>query len=269
MRKTIITTLFALLLAAGPAMAQFEGVLEMKMTMAGREAGGGGTMSVAIGKGGTRSEMNMQAGAMSMKMVMLQKSDAPNTVYQINDASKTYTEIDATKTGEKAAEQETQEYTVEKLGQENILGYMTLHVLVKEKNPEAGKGLTTELWTAKDVLSYETFSKMQARRGKWGSGARFVKALKDADADGLPLKTITTTPDGAQVTMEVVKVQKQAPPASMFEIPAGYTKSAAGMPGLQSDEARARMQEALKNMSPEQRERVEKMMKQRQSGSQQ
>jgi hypothetical protein len=29
------------------------------------------------------------------------------------------------------------------------------------------------------------------------------------------------------------------------------------------------MQEALKNMSPEQRERVEKMMKQRQSGSQQ
>jgi coenzyme F420-reducing hydrogenase alpha subunit len=42
-----------------------------------------------------------------------------------------------------------------------------------------------------------------------------------------------------------------------------------GMSGPQSDEAKQKMQEALKNMSPEQRERVEKMMKQRQSGSQQ
>ena len=37
MRKRISPTLFALLLAAGPAFAQFEGVLEMKMTMAGKD----------------------------------------------------------------------------------------------------------------------------------------------------------------------------------------------------------------------------------------
>ena len=36
MCKRISPTLFAFLLAAGPAFAQFEGVLEMKMTMAGK-----------------------------------------------------------------------------------------------------------------------------------------------------------------------------------------------------------------------------------------
>ena len=276
MRKTIIMTLFALLLASGPALAQFEGVLELKMTMTSKGASGGGTINVAIAKAGTRSDMNMQMGHMNMKMVVLQRSDASNTVYQINDASKTYTEIDMSKTREKAAEQETQEYTVEKLGQEDILGYKTQHILVKQKNPEAGKGITTELWTAKDVLSYEAFNKLQVRRGKWSGGSRFVQALKDAGADGLPLKAVTTSPDGGQVITEVVSIQKKAPPASLFEIPAGYTKSASGpmnatggMSGPQSDEAKQKMQEALKNMSPEQRERVEKMMKQRQSGSQQ
>ena len=35
-------------------------------------------MNVAVAKAGTRSEMNMQMGAMGMKMVMLQKNDTPN-----------------------------------------------------------------------------------------------------------------------------------------------------------------------------------------------
>ena len=35
-------------------------------------------------------------------------------------------------------QQKTPEYTVEKLGQETILGYKTQHVLVKEKNAANG-----------------------------------------------------------------------------------------------------------------------------------
>ena len=99
MRKRISPTLFALLLAAGPAFAQFEGVLEMKMTVAGKsgEGGGGGTMNLAVAKAGTRSEMNMTFGPTEMKMVMLQKNDTPDMLYRINDADKTYTEIDMAK----------------------------------------------------------------------------------------------------------------------------------------------------------------------------
>lgn len=276
MRKIIHPTLFALLLAALPAYAQFEGVLEMKMTIAGKDSdiGGGGTMNVAVGKAGFRSEMNMQMGAMEMKMVMLQKNDTPNTLYQINDAGKSYTETDLAKMREMAGQQQDSgKYTVEKLGQENILGYKTQHVLVKENSAGTGKGMTTELWTAKELLDYETFSKMQVRQGRKG-GVALAKALKDAGADGLPLKSIVTTEDGGKVTMEVVKVDKKSLPASAFEIPAGYTKSAGGMmdmmggmSGPQADESSKRMNEALKNLTPEQREQVEKMMKQRKAGN--
>ena len=113
-------------------------------------------------------------------------------------------------------------------------------------------------------------------RGNPGKAAiGVVKALKDSGADGLPLKSIITTEDGTKATMEVVKVDKKSLPASTFEIPAGYTKSAGGMmdmmggmSGPQADEAKKRMDEALKNMSPEQREMIEKMMKQRSAPNQ-
>jgi hypothetical protein len=285
MRKRISPTLFALLLAAGPAFAQFEGVLEMKMTMAahGQEVGGGGTMNVAVGKAGTRSEMNMKVGQMAINMVMLQKSDTADTIYRINDADKTYTEIDVAKMREMAGQQQnTPEYPVEKLGQETILGYKTQHVLVKEKNPASGDGMNMEMWTAKELLDYATFSKLQARPGKAGRDEALLKALKGAEADGMPLKAVTTAPDGSKATLEVVKAEKKSLPPSTFEIPAGYAKSAGGvmdmmssMPGPQADEAKKkmgdaqkRMEDAMKNMTPEQREMMQKMMKQQKAGSQ-
>ncbi len=284
MRKNFSPTLFALMLAVLPAYAQFEGILEMKMTVAGEggEAGGGGTMNVAVAKAGARCEMNMQMGAMGMKMVVLQKTDTPNVLYHIDDANKTYAEMDVSKMREMAGQQpDSGKYTVEKLGQENILGYKTQHVMVKESNP-GGKGSTTEMWTAKDLLDYATFSKMQLAQGKKGGEEALAKALKDAGADGLPLKSISTTADGTKVTMEVVKADKKSLPASTFVIPAGYTKSEGGMMGMmggmsgpQADEARKsmeeakkRMDEAMKNMSPEQREMIEKMMKQRKAPNQ-
>ncbi len=282
MRKRITPALFALLLASGPAFGQFEGVLQMKTTMAARdgEGGGGGTMNIAVAKAGARFEMDMQMGPMGMKMVMLQKNDTPNVLYRIDDARKTYTELDLAKVREMAGQRQApHEYTVEKLGQDDILNYKTQHVLVKEKASGNGPGMTMELWTAKDLLDYATFNRMQAARG--GDEA-LVKALKEAGADGMPLKSITTTPDGGKVTMEVVKVEKKSLPASTFEIPAGYTKSEGGMmdmmggmSGSQADEAKKRMaeaqqrmQEMMKQMSPQQREMMEKLMKQRQGAPQ-
>ena len=276
MCKRISPTLFALLLASGPALAQFEGVLEMKMTIATKGGEGSGTMSVAVGKAGTRSEMNMQMGPMAMNVVMLQKNDTPDTIYRINDANKTYSEINPAKMREMAGQQQKiPEYTVEKLGQETILGYSTQHVMVKEKKPANGNSMNMELWTAKDLLDYATFSKLQAHPDTKGRQEALLKALKAAAADGMPLKAITTATDGSKVTVEVVKADKKSLPASTFEVPAGYTKSADGMMGMmggatgaQADEAKKKMDEALKNMTPEQRQMMEKMMKDRKAGNQ-
>ena len=278
MRKRISPTLFALLLAAGPAYAQFEGVLEMNMTVVGKggEGGGSGTMIVAVAKPGTRSEVNMKMGPMDVKMVMLRRNDTPDTVYRIDDAGKTYTEIDLAQMRQVTSKQkDTPEYTVEKVGEETILGYSTQHVMVKEKKPANGNSMTMEMWTAKDLLDYATFSKLHARPDQGGREEALLKALKAAAADGMPLKAITTATDGSKVTVEVVKADKKALPASTFEVPDGYTKSAGGMMGMmggasgaQADEAKKKMDEALKNMTPEQRQMMEKMMKDRKAGNQ-
>ena len=279
MCRKLNLSLFTLLLATAPALAQFEGVLEMKMTITDKEGNtqGGGTMNVAIGKAGTRSEMNIQHGAMGIKMVMLQKNDTPDKTYNINEAGHSYSEIDLTKAKAMAGQAPSQtQYTVQKLGEEKLLGYTTQHVLVKQKNAAGVESNTTEMWTAKDFLDYETFSRLQAHHGRMVSQDGLVKALKDAGAEGMPLKSVSNTPDGGKTTMEVITAEKKSLPASTFEIPAGYTKSEGGimdmmgsMTGPQADEARKKMDEAkqkmgdaLKNMTPEQRQMFENMMKQ-------
>lgn len=278
MCKRISPVVFALLVGAGPAFAQFEGILELKMTMVGKGGvgGGSGTMSVAVARAGTRSEMNMQVGPTEVTLVMLQRNDTPDTIYRINDTDKSYTEIDLAKMrGTASQPQEAPEYTVEKLGQETILGYQTQHVLVKEKNPAKGASMDMEMWAAKDLLDYGTFSKLQAHPRKAGREEALLKALKAAGADGMPLKAISTGSDGSKATLEVVKADKKPLPASTFEIPAGYTKSAGGVmdslggaAGSQADEAKKKMDEALKNLTPEQRQLMEKMMKERKTGDQ-
>jgi hypothetical protein len=280
MRIKLHLGLCTVFLAALPALAQFQGVLEMKTTTSDKDGTplGGGTMTLCVSKAGTRSEMNMQHGTMGLKMVMLQKSDAPDKAYTLNESAHTYVEIDLAKARGMAAQQTNQnEYTVQKLGQEKLLGYNTQHVLVKEKNAAGLEGMATEMWTAKDFLDYETFSRLQIRHGGSAGRSGLVKALKDAGAEGMPLKYVSTTPEGIKTTMEVLKAERKSLPASTFEIPPGYTKSEGGLmdmmggaTGPQSEEVRKKMDEtmqrlneSLKNMTPEQRQRFQDLMKQR------
>lgn len=277
MRKKASPLLVAMLLTTTSSFAQFEGVLEMKMTVSDKEGAsrGGGTMTAAVAKAGSRSDVNLQMGGMTMKMTMLQKADTPNVVYRLNDANKTYSEIDLAKAREMANQpQNDDQWTVQKLGQEKILDYQTQHILAK---PKSGTGQPMEMWIAKDFLDYDTFSKLQWRRNGPTGDQGLAKALKEAGTEGMPLKSVVHDDTGGTMTMEVVKVEKKSLPASTFEIPAGYTKSnggimdmMGGMSGPQADAMRARMEEArkqmqeqMKNMTPEQREMIEKMMQQR------
>ncbi len=272
MRKQFSLSLAATLVSAATAFAQFEGILEMKtsiITADGSERGGG-TMKVAVSKAGSRTEMNMQAGpGMTMNMVMLKKNDMPDVVYRINDANKSYTEIKIPKPAPGTESPDKEAWTVEKLGQEKILGYNTHHIIAK---PKSGPGQPMEMWVAKDFLDYETYSKLQVHGGSL-AGTGLAKALKDAGTEGMPLKAVVNSPEG-KMTMEVVKADKKTLPASTFEIPAGYTKSAGGiMDGLsgpgaearkaQIEEAQKKMKEQMKNLTPEQQEMIEKMLKQR------
>ncbi len=233
-------------------------------------------MTVSVAKAGARSEVSVQMGSGAMRTVTLQKAGDTNTLYRISEANKSYTEIDLTKTPATAGQPPTSDkYNVTKLGQETILGYPVQHVLVLQKSPGTGNAGTIELWTAKDLLDFATFNKLQAPRGKSDVDEALAKALKDAGADGLPLKFVGISPQGGKVTMEVVKVDKQSLPAAMFEIPAGYTKSAGGAKNTtastsdpradrakkQSERLQKSLQEAMKQMTPEQRAKAEQRLK--------
>jgi hypothetical protein len=287
MQNKLNLLLSTLLLSSSVAFAEFEGTLDMKITMTEKDGSdhGSGAMKVCLGKPGFRTQMKMQMAGMGMDMVMLGKTDNPGILYKINDANKTYSEIDLAKLQAMVPQSQTeQKVTVKKLGQEELLGYKTEHVLVTTGSDDSPRGKSTmELWTAKELGDFSTFEKFQSSHGPGGTGGQAMsKALKDAGAEGMPLKSVTVRPDGGKAIMEVVRVDNRSLPAATFEIPDGYTKSSGGMmdmmggmSGPQADEmkakmdaARQKMNEAMKNMSPEQRQMMEQMMKQHGAGNQ-
>ena len=84
--------------AAMPALAEFEGVLEMKMTM---KEGGTGNGKTYVSKTGWRSEMELRSPQMqkgtgkgSMKMTMIGKMGDPDKITSIDDERKTYSIMD-------------------------------------------------------------------------------------------------------------------------------------------------------------------------------
>jgi len=274
MRKRLFPIVLLLGLAGPSALADFEGTLEMKMTLATGDgtAMGGGTMNLSIAKAGSRMEMNMQK-PMPMKIVILTRADTPDKVYQVNDQSRTYSETDVSKDSKPRESTDKEPWKVKKLGEEKVLNYKTQHVMVTH-GPE-----TWELWTSKDLIDYETYRKLQASKGRMAGDERMVNALKEADVDGMPLKAIVSQ-EGMKSTIELVKAEKKTLPASIFEVPQGYKKSAGGFPGFgggpgagapqdpRVDDARKKLDDALKNMTPEQREAIERAMKQRQGNQQ-
>lgn len=252
-RLFLVATLCAF---AVSAFAQFEGEIEMRLTSA---AGGEGAMKWFVGKQAVRTEMTMSAETMTMQIASLMKFSNPNALYIINDKSKSYSEIDL-KEMEKMAQaqglkrpQET--YHVQKLGKEKILGYDCDHLLITSADSEI------EMWVAKGLMDYETFKKINQNAQPDG----IQKALREADALGMPMRQIMNKGTAQETKMEVVKISKTPLPASIFEIPKGYKKTEGGLMGagmeMMPDETKAQLREEMKNLSPEQTKKLKEALK--------
>ncbi|KER10351.1 MAG: hypothetical protein HY22_05630 [[Candidatus Thermochlorobacteriaceae] bacterium GBChlB] len=240
-----------LLFVSAKAVAQFEGVIEMKMTSSENEMSG--EMKMMLVKSAMRIESNIKTEKMPVKMTMLMKLNDQDKMYMLNDEAKTYTELNLKEARERSnAMTKDRKVTVKKLGKEKILGYNCDHIMVTQEGLDEG----TEMWVSKDVIDYSFYEKFQA--ANQGGGGNYAKALKDAGADGFPLKTVS-----GKVTSEVTKITKGAPAAAMFEIPKGYKQVGVmeNMMNMMSPEQRKQMEESMKNMTPEQRKMMEEMMK--------
>lgn len=257
----------ALLLVALPAAAQWEGTLEMKMTMA---RGGSGHGKIYLSRSATRTEMEMsvpqmqQAGmGAGMKIATLTRLSDPDKSYLINDARRTYSVLDAKKLREQAAgrphEEET--WTVKKLGGDVVAGFACQSFVLTEEKRKS----EVEMCVTRDILGSTAWLAQQGQ-GRYGSTG-MTKALRDAGADGYPVK-LTMREKGkpeALMTMELLKASKQSLPASTFEIPAGYKEEDA-VSAMLSPEMQQKMNEMLEKLTPEQRRQYEEMMKKRTGG---
>src|SRR5262252_7582789 len=249
-----------LLIVARPAFAAFENYIEMKMTM--KESAS--TMKDQISSVRARTEVEArvaQMGDIPVTMTMIMKFSNPDVVYMLNDATKTYMEINVKDIGNTTKDRPEKEYTVKKLGKDKVAGYVCEHLLLT-----ANDGTETEVWTTKALVDLAIFREY-LQRNRQAEVQGIMKALKDAGAEGFIAKMISRDKSGTPaVTIELVKAEKRAVPAALLEIPAGYKKQEGMlgmMPGMMPipPEQQQTINKAMDKLTPEQRKMLEGMMK--------
>lgn len=247
--------LISTLLCALPALGNgFAGVLELRVSSGG---GVSGTVKMTVGDAGSVTEMNMGTPAGPMKMKALMRKARPDVIWLIDDARRTVSELPsgaAAQAMSYAGGGAEESWTVKRLGTETVAGFATVHV----KAISGRTGTETELWTTRQIMSGDQYVAALGKEARMTS--TLLAALKKEDADGFPVKLVTTSRDGGRVTFELVKVTPGQPAPATFEVPAGYTPSALpALPGVPPDAAKM-LEEQMKQMTPEQQEMMRKMM---------
>lgn len=183
---------------------------EMKITM---------EMYVSPSRGG-RSQMNMEMPVIgNISMAMLSNFNDPNHVIVLNERKEAYSIIDLSDVG--SADESNEQYTVTKLGEEDLHGLACTHARATSENGES-----FEIWTTREIPGYEAMLKLYSKNNKMGSD-NLWKALNEADCDGFMVKLYSKTEDAATV-MELIEMEKITVPDAMLLVPAGYKESNGG-----------------------------------------
>ena len=263
MKTFLRLSLAALLSLPLAAAAQWEGVLDMKLS--GKDASG--SAKVYAGKAGGRFEMSIsnaqmqQAGQGTMKMVVLSKAAEPGISYMINDAQKSYARIDVNEMQKSLPKSELEKkWVVKKLGPDSVAGYSCEKALVAQE----GGTSENEMCVSKEIFAG---AGMLSAGRRDPSSQSLEKAMKANGLDGMPIRMVMREKGKPEaiMTWELVKAEKRPLPASTFEVPAGY-KETSMMGTMMSPEQQKQMNDAMKNMTPEQRKMIEEMMKKKGGG---
>lgn len=262
-RTLLAAAAAALTLASTPARAQFEGRLDYLMKgIASAEMGGApggkkqeGKVTLWVSNAGTRSEMtgtmpDGKGGGRPIQIVTIWKASDPKRAIMLNDAQKTYTVLDHGD-GER---RERPKRKVERLGASKVAGYACERVRILG-GEEGEKG--QELCVTSALGKVSALARMAAEEDD------LFDELRRAGLDGIPVSVRSLDEDG--MSMELTAARKQAVPASLLAVPAGYKE--VGMAGLLASPEQQRaieeeMKKAMKSMTPEQKKQMEELMKQ-------
>jgi hypothetical protein len=195
-------------------------------------------------------------------IVMIQKLAEPDRNYIVNDERKTYS-VQMIDDKEKP-QRSDRKWTVKRLGRDTVGGYACEKALITSDDNKR----ETEACIATDLVPSTAWLRAFNRREEQATP---LQALKDAGLTGFPVRWIFRekgSHEGSS-SIELVRFDKKSVPGSLFEIPAGYRKVDTMMETMATTpeqeramrDARKKMQEAMDDMTPEQRKQYEEMMK--------
>ncbi len=229
--------------------------LEFKVSNTSQEANAvAGSMKLYAQNGNSRSSISMSSAALpegNIMMTTLSLKSVPDTVFMLDEKSKTYTALSSA-TKDEWKERAVADYKVEVLGKETVNGYNATHVriLINDR-------LQEELWTTKEIEGYADFSKIKS---KYTGQDNLYRALAAKGAEGMPVR-IRVNESYSHMQMDLVKAEKRTNPSSLFTLE-GYTRSS-GLSGFPAGQEL--MQEILRKMqqaTPEEREELIRQMNQ-------
>lgn len=234
--KTSILFLANLLVLSFFANTAFAGDIyaEYKMTGMGNKP----ILTKMYSKNGDlRTEANIDMGGQKMTTTSLMLKSKPNVTLVFNSLNKTYTEVKNTSNAT------IKDFDIKVIGNEKVGNYNCTHVKM------SSNGQSWDMWYTKDLPAISfPMSGQDAVATK-----KMIEQLKSKGITGMPVKIAfvksgTTT---ATMTMLLSKFEQKTLDASLFKIPAGYTKSSVSFDA-----------EKMKTMTAEQKkEMIMKMMK--------
>lgn len=238
MIQRIFSFIVLSLLLSTTASAQFQGFLDIKVSAQNMQS----TARQYFSKGNVRSETSVNIPGMGVKkMVTIFKASNPDLIVTLDEQNKTYSEINLKEMpmmqmgSDDENDAAKHKVKIKKLGKKKVLGYNCDHVRIISEERE------TDLWVTKDILGFDMFEAMNKQDKSQNQG--MMKMIGSSGIKGFPLKMEDKT---SGMVWQVTKIKKQRVPSSKFSVPKGYQKTS--MPGMGG-------------MSPEQRKRMEDMMK--------
>ncbi len=165
---------------------------------------------------GVRTEADMEMPKMGKMTTVTIMPKGKKSIYTYNSMTKSYYETDATTDQNLNADMR-----FELVGKEKIGPYNCTHIKMI-----VGKKIASDMWVTKDIPGYEVMETLTKSSSVFGNN-KLYNQIKAAGADGLTVKMVMHVGDKEMVT-QLVKAEKHANPASMFVVPAGYTKAELG-----------------------------------------
>ncbi len=228
MKKIISISVMALLFFAFTSicLAQFEGVVNMKILQKSSKGEMDVTQEVFIKGDKMRSNMTTQKSPMGPITMIIRRDKG--VVWTIMDAMKMYMETSLQKTEEmaKSMQRDTLKPTIAKSGKtQTILGHKCEEILVTTSDMKASLWGTTELSSLAESMKRINSSSASAQ-SRWMQEVEKMKMLV--------LKIHEEHKSGMSSDLEITAINKKAVDDSQFEIPAGYTKQEmpTGMPPM-------------------------------------